>query len=81
MTNAETLSLASEKVSHWMHKRDHATAMLVKWIKRLEQLKAKGKAVPTATKLPPVNVTSASEKKAALEKMIKAVKPVKPKLM
>jgi hypothetical protein len=54
MTQVEQIALATEKVTRWTAKHEHARAMLTKWKHRLTALEAKGKPQPTATKLPPL---------------------------
>jgi hypothetical protein len=62
MTMLEQIALANEKVAHWQNKQGHAQAMLAKWQSRLSTLRAKGKPVPTANKLPALTLVPGSER-------------------
>jgi ABC-type hemin transport system substrate-binding protein len=57
MTQAQQVELANEKVTCWVAKREHATAMLTKWQQQLARLQGARPTEPTAAK-PPALVLS-----------------------
>jgi hypothetical protein len=74
MTHAQQVELANEKVTRWVAKREHATAMLTKWQQQLARLQGAKPVEPTAAKLPALVL---SEKVVPIGKVKKT--PPKPK--
>jgi len=80
MTTVEQIALATEKVTRWAAKQEHATAMLTKWKHRLSALQPQPQSQPTKDKLPKLElVAKNSEAAIALQRAIDKAKANKPK--
>lgn len=59
MTQVDQIALATEKVTRWRGKCEHAASMLSKWEARLSALQPEAKPQPTAKKLPRLTLVPA----------------------